>query len=230
MDNEDFGNNRLSLYATLLLPFRNQNPQVLPLVQQLLASNDKRLKYTTAMLLLRNGLALPDTTLTYFAALDEFRYELYNDLKTLGEQGLFPAAYKTQQLHAQSLLATYQAYGKPDTLVFLEKLPVQHGGAEAVVYFFKYKEKKEDNTWKLAAAGPYANDPTVMDPLWSREDDGESEINFTRLTGKKLAADTPVGEQVKKLLKQLQYSHRKSAVQFYEDDNPYGDELIQARF
>ncbi|HEV7333819.1 MAG TPA: TraB/GumN family protein [Flavisolibacter sp.] len=229
-EEEDFGNYKLSLYATLILPFRDQSPQVMPILQQLLQSRDKKLKYNTAMLLLRNNLAIPDTLLTYFASLDEFRYRLYGDLAKLGKVDKFPKAYKSQQLHAQSRLVAYKTYGKPDTLVYLEKVPVRHKDIDGVVYFFKYKEKKDDNTWKLATAGLYAKDSTVL-VLPGAEDDDEGELDFTRLTGTKLSAETTVREQVEKMVKKLLYSRRNSAVQFYEEEDRYSDvDVVRGRY
>ncbi|HZH37009.1 MAG TPA: hypothetical protein VEX65_07030, partial [Flavisolibacter sp.] len=87
-DNNTYGNIQLSLYATLILPFWNQNPQVQPIMQQLLISADNRLRYNTAMLLLRNGRPVEGTILAPFAALDEFRQELYTDLKNMKREYL----------------------------------------------------------------------------------------------------------------------------------------------
>src|SRR6185436_6293515 len=48
-DDKDYGNDGLSLYATLLLPYAETNPNVLPLIQQMLRSSDKELKYNTML-------------------------------------------------------------------------------------------------------------------------------------------------------------------------------------
>ena len=176
------------------------------------------------MLLLRNNLAVPDTLLTYFASLDEFRYRLYGDLVKMNKEDRFPAVYKTQQLHAQSRLVAYKTYGKPDTLVYLDKLPVRHKDIDGVIYFFKYKEKKDDNTWKLASAGLYPNNSTVLAlPGRSTEEEDDGDLDFTRLTGTKLSTETTVREQLEKMLKKLLYNRRNSAVQFYEEDDQYND-------
>ena len=60
-DDKDSGNEDLSLYATLLLPYAETNANVQPLIQQMLNSNDKRLKYSIMLLLLRNNKPFPDT-------------------------------------------------------------------------------------------------------------------------------------------------------------------------
>ncbi len=223
-DDEDMGNYKLSLYATLMVPFRDESPQVKPFLEQLLQSRDKKLKYNTAMLLLRNNMALPDTLLAYFASLDDFRYRLYTDLVKLEKAALFPTAFKSQRLHAQSRLLAYKTYGKPDTLVYLDQLPVQYKGKEGVVYFFRYKEKKDDNGWKLATAGIYPKDSAVIAfDLAGWDEEEKAELDFTGLTGTKLSTDTTQKEQLEKLLKKLLYSKRPSAAQFYEEDDRYNN-------
>ncbi|HEY6063126.1 MAG TPA: TraB/GumN family protein, partial [Chitinophagaceae bacterium] len=75
-DEKDAGNDDLSLYATLLLPAWETNPAVQPLIQQMLKSNDKKLKYSTMLLLLQHNKTFPDTLLKYFGSLDDYRYQL----------------------------------------------------------------------------------------------------------------------------------------------------------
>lgn len=226
---DDLGNYKLSLSATLILPFREQSPQVEPILQGLLQSSDKKLKYNTAMLLLRNHLQLPDTLLPYFASLDEFRYRLYNDLSRAGKTDLFPSRYKTRTLHAQSRLVASKNYGRPDTLVYLDQLPLQDRDIDGVLYFFKYKEKKDETTWKLAIAGLYPKDSSVLVIPGTGEE--EDELDFTELTATKLSADIPVREQLETMVKKLRYSRRASASQFYEEENGYDDiEVTASRY
>src|SRR5439155_21889082 len=127
-NNGDNDNSQLSLYASLLIPFWDQSEQVPQILSRMLASNDKRLKYNTAILLLRNQKPLPDTLLTYLAATNEYRYELYNDLRELKRLPLFPAAYRSNEALAHSQLLFEQSYNKPDTVVFLDKMPLTYKG------------------------------------------------------------------------------------------------------
>jgi hypothetical protein len=78
---KDAGNDDLSLYATLLLPFWETNPAVQRLILQMLQSEDKQLKYRTMLLLLHHNKPFPDSLPGYFGSLDEYRYPLYRDLK-----------------------------------------------------------------------------------------------------------------------------------------------------
>src|SRR4029078_7638141 len=53
--NDDSGNEKLGLYAKLLLPFWDSNANVLNLFQQMMKFDDKKLKYAIMLLLIRNN-------------------------------------------------------------------------------------------------------------------------------------------------------------------------------
>lgn len=223
-ENNDYGNNKLSLYATLLLPFWDRNPQVPLLVSQLLRSSDHRLRYNTVLLLLRNHRSVPDSIIGAFAAMDDYRYELYTDLTALNKTSIFPTAF-AQQLHmARSRLLHSAEYSKPDTLAYLDKRSLDYKGQKGVLYFFKYREKADNSNWKIGVAGLLPADSTAIefsDRMLANDE--EEDLDFTDLTGTKLLSDTPLNEQLDKLCKKLVYGRRKSAARFYEDEDGYGN-------
>ncbi|HEX8315030.1 MAG TPA: hypothetical protein VF609_08560, partial [Flavisolibacter sp.] len=154
-----------------------------------------------------------------------------NDLKNLKQLTLFPAAHKNQLAIARSQLLSEQAYSKPDTIVFMEKMPLTYKERSGYVYVFKYKENKNDNSWKLATVGLLPKDETLY--YFSEKDSSKKydyTYTFTDLTNTKLTNETPEKEQLQKLLKKLQYSKRKSAVQFYSEGSTYGDMDISNSF
>jgi uncharacterized protein YbaP (TraB family) len=219
--NDDNGNSQLSLYATLLMPFWERSQGVQQFINQLIRSNDRRLKYNTTLLLLRNKKSVPDTMLNYFAGLDDYRYELYSDLQELNLSNLFPATFNSQVELAKSKLFDISSnYNKPDSLVYLDKLPIQFKERNGFVFFFKYKSQKDDNSWKIASVGIVPNDLKQFGfntkKLNYRE---EQQYDFTGLTNTKLDNETPIAGQLKKALKKMQYSKRNSAAQFYKDEN-----------
>lgn len=219
--NEDNGNDELSLYATLLMPFWDKTPAVQQLVNQLLKSDDNRLKYSTAMLLLRNHKTLPDTLIRYFAALDDYRYELYSDLKENKSFHLFPAVFNSQiQLAKSKLFDISNNYNQPDSIVYLDKLPVRFKERNGFVFFFKYKKDKDDNVWKIGTVGIVPADPKQFEfddtklNYWQ-----EDQYDFTHLSNTKIDDASPVSTQLKKALKKILYSKRNSAAQFYRDED-----------
>jgi len=229
-DETDGGNEDLSLYASLLLPFREINPAVEPVIQQMLKSGDKRLKYNTLLLLVTKNITFPDTLLHYFAGMDEYRYELYTDLKEKKKLNLFPAKYNTHPELGRSALLNKKEYDKPDTLVFLQRLPAEDKGKKGFVYFYKYKSKKDDLLWKLASAGLVPEDPDK----YEFDEDKEPRLilsasyvsdfsppgwnDFTELSDIKIKDDSPLDEQLNRALKKMLYSRRKSAKEFYKND------------
>ena len=90
------------------------------------------------LLMIRNNKPVPDSALNYFAASDDYRYILYDDLETMNQLKLFPAKYHNQADLAESKLFILKPYGKPDSLVYLNKLPAEIMSKQGFVYFFKY--------------------------------------------------------------------------------------------
>ena len=216
---DDNGNHELSLYATLLMPFWDKNPAVPQLFNQLLSSNDKKLKYNTMMLLLHHKRPVSDTMLRYFAGLDDYRYQLYTTLKKMDRLSLFPQAFNRQAELAKSKLLMYtNQYNKPDSIIYLDKLPIQQKDRSGFVYFFKYKTKKADNTWKIATVGIIPADPKLFEFEEQENEATEAQYNFTELNGTRINNEEPLKEQLKKILKKMQYAKRNSAAEFYDEE------------
>jgi len=110
------------------------------------------------------------------------------------------------------------------------------------VFFYKYKTKKDDLSWKLATAGLMSQDSnpfnydddedyedddddvgvTSIMPVWNFSRD-ENKIVFTEFTDEKIKDEVPVKEQMEKQLKKILYSKRKSAKMFYIEGPDYSD-------
>ncbi|MBO9201496.1 MULTISPECIES: TraB/GumN family protein [Niastella] len=211
-DNEnisDAGNAELDQYAILLLPFYNKNIGVQSFFEQLQTTQDRRLRYNTFILLLRNKYKVPDSLFLQYAKEDLYRSELYTDLETLNLLDKFPKQYKTQLEIAKSLVAKpLDNYEKLDTLIYLDKLPVAYENKKGYVYFFKYKRMRDDITWNVATVGMQPEKPDAID---TENDD------FTSVEeGRKLDNDKPVKEQLQKMLKEMLYARRGSASVFYD--------------
>lgn len=227
---QDYGNEDLSLYATLLLPYMETNTAVQPLVQQMLASSDKQLKYKTMLLLMRSNKPVPDTMAKYFAGLEEYRYKLYKDLKELNKSDKFPAQFNNHLDLGKSKLLEEKNYDKPDSVVYVDKLPAEIKGKKGFVYFFKYKNKKDDLTWKLATVGLVPTDPKQFEfentsrPVYNEyypynyRSGDYYKFDFTSFTETKIRDDEPLSKQLKEVLKKMLYSKRKSAREFYEKE------------
>jgi uncharacterized protein YbaP (TraB family) len=221
---DDYGNEKLQLYEKLLLPFWKMNAGVPIFFKQLMETNDKKLKYNTMLLLLQNGKPVSDSTLNYFASLDDYRYTLYRDLEECDQLSLFPKQHNNQVLLAKSKLINTKSYNKPDSVLYLDKLPAAFNSKQGFVYFFKYKEKKDDPVWKIATVGLVSPDTTqfeISDGSSSNDDDYNNEgtydaYDFTVFSETKITDNEPVFAQLNRQLKKMLYSRRKSAKEFYD--------------
>jgi hypothetical protein len=233
-EEKDEGNENLVNYVKLLLPYHEKNAAILPLITQVLNSNDKQVKFSTMLILLQNELTIPDTLLTYFAGMDDYRYKLYAELKELKKKELFPASFNTHtDLGRSRLFEEGNEYNKPDSILYLERLPLDFKGKKGFIYFYKVKPKKDDGFWKIATVGLVPENANEFEfktgneskefslypPLSQLENNSvNAKYDFTRITETKIKEDESLHEQLQKVLKKLLYSKRKSAAEFYSND------------
>jgi hypothetical protein len=182
------------------------------------------------LLLLKNSKPFPDSLLKFFGSLDEYRYGLYTDLKRMKMLNRFPALYNNHLDLGKSSLIEKKSYGKPDSVVYVDRLKTEYKDKKGFIYFYKYKVKKDDLTWKLATVGLVPEDSKQFEyedsasltiagfdsPLYSSY--RYNQYLFTGFSEIKLSDETPVAEQLKKMLKKILYSRRKSAKSFYDED------------
>jgi hypothetical protein len=220
----EYGNDDLDQYSILLLPFYDKNPGVNSFFTQLLKTRDRQLLFNTFVLLLRNNKPVPDSLFNYFAKLDGYRVKLYLALEKMNKPQLFPPAWKTQEHITISLLnKELDDYRKPDSIVFLDKLPVTYRGKDGWVYFYKYRRMRDDTQWQLASVGMQ---PGNLDSIDARNDE------FTQNRNRKLRSDRPVSEQLQEYLKELLYAKRRGSEDFYDARsfnyyNTYLSELVK---
>jgi hypothetical protein len=155
---------------------------------------------------------------------------LYSDLKEKKKSDKFPALYNNHLDLGKSSLLDSKSYGKPDSIIYVDRLKMEYKGKKGFVYFYKYKTKKDDLTWKLATVGLVPEDPKQFEfedsisksPLLLNFERIASSryslYGFTEFTNTKIKDDEPVDVQLKKMLKKIIYSRRKSAKGFYEED------------
>ena len=204
----DEGNEKLKNYAILMLPFFDKNPGIPSFFDQLLKTKDKQLYYDICLLMLRNKKPVPDSFFTKYAKLDDYRCQLYDDLKEFKMSDKFPAQYKTQENFTRSLLLNgNHDYNKPDSITYIDRLPITYKNKKGWVYFYKYKEERDDNYWQLCAVGMQ---PEKQDSV----DTGNSD--FTNTEGRKIANDKQLKEQMSRMLNEMLNAQRKSASDFYD--------------
>jgi len=205
---EDNSNENLERYSILLMPFYDRNEGVKNFFEQLLATKNKQLLYSTFILMVKNNKPLRDSLYLYFAKQDGYRSRLYKDLKEAKKLDKFPGEYKNQRDITLSIMLTFgNSYMKPDSITFVDKLPVVYKNKKGWVYFFKYKEQRDDDYWQLAGVG--------MQPENLQEIDIDND-DFRNKGDHRLETDKPLQEQLQQVLHEMVYSKRSSASSFYE--------------
>ena len=223
----DSGNELLQSYAVLLMPYWDKNPGVANFFDEIMKLKNKQIRFNTMLLLLRNKKNIPDTLLNFYAASDEYRIELYRQLKKAKLLDKFPLKYNNQLDLVKSALVNSSSYQKYDTLALLEKMPVAYKNKKGVVYFFKYKNKKEEKKWKIVSYGLQPENTKEFD------DDNDdltsvSSYSYGSNENNKLDETKPVKEQLQKLLKVMLYKMHSSASAFYNSGYNYSESDVIA--
>lgn len=202
--------NDLDDYSVLLLPFYDKK-NVQLFFERLLSSREPTVRLDAAVLLLRNKLAVADSILENLAADDMYRGRLYTRLEKIKRLDRFPAKYKNQLDMARSFLVAYKSYNKPDSVVFVKKQPASCLDKKGVVYFFRYRLKKEDD-WKMGISGLQPEDEARI----------YTDSRLTIMTEKKLKKDEPEDEQFNNQLKRRIFSQYPGGRNFFGSNN-YAD-------
>ncbi|MGC4104528.1 TraB/GumN family protein [Ferruginibacter sp.] len=213
----DAGNALLQSYAVLLQPYWDKNPGVPVFFDELMKLKNKQIRFNTMLLLLRNKRPVPDTLLNFYAADEDYRIDLYRSLKKAKLLDKFPAKFNNQADLVRSALVSASSYDKYDTLALLDKVPVTYKNKKGVVYFFKYKNKKEEKKWKILSFGMQPENAKEFD---DDNDDftSSSSYSYYRSSSNKLDETKPVKEQLQQLMKTMLNKMHSSAAQFYGND------------
>ena len=203
----DSRNGTLDNYAVLLMPFYDSTATVPKFFDKLLRLKQGDIVMNTAVLLLRNNKPVPDSILLMLAAQDRTRGILYSKLEKINRIEKFPAFYKTQLALARSYLVADKNYAGIDSIVFVARQAATHDKKKGMVYFFKYRVKKQDD-WKIGFSG--------LQPENLREVNSNDKLAI--MTEKRIKEDTPVLEQFEEQLKKVIFNFHKSARNFFEAD------------
>ena len=195
----------LTEYAVLLAPFYYQNNTVPKFFHKLLLSKNDDVRLTAVITLIKNNQPVQDSILMTMAASDKLRGKLYSELVDIKKEALFPSQYKNQADLARSYLVVDKSYNKIDSVVFVSRQTASYKNEKGMVYFFKYRVKKEDD-WKIGISG--------LQP--EKEKELSSTNKLTSMTDKKLKEDKPADEQFQEQLKRLLFNTHKSAKNFFD--------------
>jgi uncharacterized protein YbaP (TraB family) len=164
-------NNLLVNYAIILIP-HHKNKKVQEFLDKFYKLNNYTIRNEVFCRMEKQGIRI-DTAVWGELARDPVNvsvlYEAMQDNKILDK---FPMQYINQQLMAQSLLFQSNINFDEDSIMFLEKRFVNDGKDSGYVYFFKTKEKGDDD-WELNYCGYQPKDTTKVSLDTEVEETGE---------------------------------------------------------
>jgi uncharacterized protein YbaP (TraB family) len=123
--------------------------------------NDKATRMQVITALLKNNQPVDRKDIYTLATTDEFRSELYNELKELGKLNLFPPDYLSQKHLGQSELYGYATDDEPpQSLKYIGERTELFMGKKQKFYLYKvaFDETDPEYTY-LGIAGPYSLNP-----------------------------------------------------------------------
>ena len=132
------------------------------LLQRFLKTEDLYLKNVAALCLVRNGQPADPKELEKLAASNDYRLDLYNDLKDLKKEKLFPSRYLSQRYFAESELYAYATDDySPSSMEYLGERLAELNGQKMRFFLFRigfdYDEDEEQESY-LGISGPYEID------------------------------------------------------------------------
>lgn len=194
-----FGNDNLYALAILIEPFMNEAgaKQMISKMQNI---NGLRTRSSILTYMLSKGHTFPDSVLNKLSSSEESRAYFYKRLKKYGKETIFDKKYLNQKDFAYALIfGNMKVDKKEDTVLFVEKRNITVKNKKGIVYFYKLKQKK-DNNYTIHAAGLFPTDGkqvVTSDDLY--------------LEAKEIEKGDKEKELIDEMLLQARYRNRKRA-------------------
>lgn len=127
--------------------------------------SDREMRYLTLIAMLKNNLPVDPKTIYTLASTDEYRYNLFEELRKLKKQSLFPRDYLSQEkLGYSKLITDYQDEEYPHLITSAGSKTILYKGKSQKVYLYKvfaygvddYLVEEKDRNYYLAIAGPFS--------------------------------------------------------------------------
>ncbi len=144
--------------------------------------NSREIRFRTLIAMLENNQAVDSRTINTLATTDEYRHDLYDQLKRINKLKLFPPSYLSQKELGKSKLYSYATDEEaPQFISDAGVRTVLYKGKQQKFYLFKVSFSEEEATYYLGVAGPYpvnAKDVSsthdVTGVYWDKEFDAKS--------------------------------------------------------
>ena len=119
--------------------------------------NNREIRFRTLIAMLENNQPVDTKTITTLATTDEYRHDLYDELKRMNKLKLFPIAYLTQKELGKSKLYEYATDEEsPQFITDAGERTILYNGKQQKFYLFKISFSEEEPVYYLGVAGPYS--------------------------------------------------------------------------
>lgn len=144
--------------------------------------NSREIRFRTLIAMLENNQAVDSRTINTLATTDEYRHDLYDQLKRINKLKLFPLSYLSQKELGKSKLYEYATDEEaPQFISDAGVRTVLYKGKQQKFYLYKVSFSEEEGTYYMGVAGPYplnAKDVSsthdVTGIYWDKEFDAKS--------------------------------------------------------
>jgi len=134
------------------------------ILAQFVKYSDMEMRFQTLIAMLKNNLPLDPKTINTLASTSEYRYYLYEELRKVKRETLFPKEHLSQEKLAYSKLFTdFNDEDYPISFILAGNKTIIYKGKQQKVYLYKAFEtseyddiSNENHTYYLAIAGPYS--------------------------------------------------------------------------
>jgi uncharacterized protein YbaP (TraB family) len=192
-------------YVQILMPYRDRD-DVKRFFERCERSQTENFTYPLLMAQIEAGAPYSESLLADFIASDRLRINTYLNLEKMQRLDLFDSTYYTQEAFARS--DAFPDKVPLDTIVFVERVWVDHKEGPGYVYFFKCKDKLDKN-WRLRYSGIQPADGAV-----------EPDPQFSSTRGSKVESDAMIRDFIKTAVEKIRLRDRErvSNRTYYYDD------------
>lgn len=156
INKEDIEENGYSYYNHIQVLGVINSPQSNSLLSRFSKFNNRGLRFKTLIAQLKNDQPVDSRTIYTLATTDEYRHELYDELKKIGKQKLFPTQYLSQKEFGKSKLYEYVNGEEFPLITYAGEKVALYKGRQQKFYLYKLSFSDFKTGPYLAIAGPYS--------------------------------------------------------------------------
>jgi len=160
-DKESIESTPVRYYDCIRLLGIMNTPESNALLARFAKFDNRGVRFHTLIAQMANNQPVDSKTIYTLASTDEYRHDLYTELKRIGKQNQFPASFLSQEQMGKSKLYGYAA-NKPNPPYFMEYVGarvVSFKGKQQKFLLYKINPADFGEPYYLGVAGPYSLNP-----------------------------------------------------------------------